>query len=110
MATECNLALRDELIKVFTPDFHSSREFINFICNDHSLAAPRPPRRPGRHRSSGEVRGEVNRKCFHGRRFPISLIALRLMTWTNNFSKTFLIFASLIPFFRLIIPEKCFYQ
>ena len=37
-------------------------------------------------------------------------IALRLMTWTNNFSKTFLIFASLIPFFRLIIPEKCFYQ
>ena len=32
------------------------------------------------------------------------------MTWTNNFSKTFLIFASLIPFFRLIIPEKCFYQ
>ena len=36
--------------------------------------------------------------------------ALRLMTWTNNFSKTFLIFASLIPFFRLIIPEKCFYQ
>ena len=42
------LALRDELIKVFTPDFHSSREFINFICNDHSLAAPRPPRRPGR--------------------------------------------------------------
>ena len=74
MATECNLALRDELIKVFTPDFHSSREFINFIYNDHSLAAPRPPRRPGRHRSSGEVRGEVNRKCFHGRRFPISLI------------------------------------
>ena len=39
-----------------------------------------------------------------------SSIALRLMTWTNNFSKTFLIFASLIPFFRLIIPEKCFYQ
>ena len=32
------------------------------------------------------------------------------MTWTNNFSKTFYIFASLIPFFRLIIPEKCFYQ
>ena len=32
------------------------------------------------------------------------------MTWTNDFSKTFLIFASLIPFFRLIIPEKCFYQ
>ena len=32
------------------------------------------------------------------------------MTWTNNFSKTFLIFASLIPFFWLIIPEKCFYQ
>ena len=32
------------------------------------------------------------------------------MTWTNNFSKTFFIFASLIPFFRLIIPEKCFYQ
>ena len=39
-----------------------------------------------------------------------SASALRLMTWTNNFSKTFLIFASLIPFFRLIIPEKCFYQ
>ena len=37
-------------------------------------------------------------------------IALRLMTWTNNFSKTFFIFASLIPFFWLIIPEKCFYQ
>ena len=42
--------------------------------------------------------------------YLVSPNALRLMTWTNNFSKTFLIFASLIPFFRLIIPEKCFYQ
>ena len=44
------------------------------------------------------------------KRWRCSGNALRLMTWTNNFSKTFLIFASLIPFFRLIIPEKCFYQ
>ena len=32
------------------------------------------------------------------------------MTWTNNFSKTFFIFAWLIPFFWLFIPKKCFYQ
>jgi len=53
--------------------------------------------------------GEQCRTCVRMRTI-MGDIPLRLMTWTNNFSKTFLIFASLIPFFRLIIPEKCFYQ
>ena len=58
--------------------------------------------------------GEENNRKWSCRGATVELqwshSALRLMTWTNNFSKTFLIFASLIPFFRLIIPEKCFYQ
>ena len=71
-----------------------------------NCSQPRPPADVTPSHSSIQVAAPCPwRKC------PVSRTsALRLMTWTNNFSKTFLIFASLIPFFRLIIPEKCFYQ